>query len=220
VAAAAESAKKKLIEVAVKDQKSPFYGAKPEELAYARGEITGNGKSVSVEQLLGGLGRSAIEATGSSAPGDETHKYAFNSFGAQFCEVRVHALTGEIRVNRFFSVMDTGTVVSEKTARNQIMGGIVFGIGMALLEGTHYDARTGWIANRNFAEYLVPTNADVHAIDVEFINRPDLQFNPIGARGVGEIGITGTPAAIANAVFHATGKRIRQLPIRPEHLLT
>jgi len=174
---------------------------------------------LSFDQLLGVLGRSAIEATGSAAPDEEAHKYGFSSFGAQFCEVKVHALTGEVRVNRFSSVMDVGTVVSEKTARNQIMGGIVFGIGMALLEGTQYDARTGWIANRNIAEYLVATNADVPAIDVEFINRPDLQFNPIGARGIGEIGITGTPAAIANAVYHATGKRIRQLPIRPEHLL-
>jgi xanthine dehydrogenase YagR molybdenum-binding subunit len=220
VVAAAELAKKKLIDVAVKDQKSPFYGAKLEELAYASGDIRGNGKSASFEQLLNALGRSAIEATGTSAPGDEAHKYAFSSFGAQFCEVKVHALTGEVRVNRFFSVMDLGTVVSEKTARNQIMGGIVFGIGMALLEETQYDARTGWIANRNIAEYLVPTNADVPAIEVEFINRPDLQFNSIGARGMGEIGITGTPAAIANAVFHATGKRIRRLPIRPEQLLT
>lgn len=131
----------------------------------------------------------------------------------------VHDLTGEVRVKRFSSVMDIGTVVSEKTARSQIMGGIVFGIGMALLEGTQYDARTGWIANRNIAEYLVPTNADIPAIDVEFLNRPDLQFNSIGARGIGEIGITGTPAAVANAVYHATGKRIRRLPIRPEHLL-
>ena len=219
VAAAAELAKKKLIEVAVKDQKSPFHGAKPEELSYESGEIRGGGKALTFDQLLGVLGRSAIEATSSSAPGDEAHKYAFNSFGAQFCEVKVHALTGEVRVNRFSSVMDVGTVVSEKTARNQIMGGIVFGIGMALLEETQYDARTGWIANRNIAEYLVPTNADVPAIDVEFLNHPDLQFNPLGARGIGEIGITGSPAAIANAVFHATGKRIRQLPIRPEHLL-
>jgi xanthine dehydrogenase YagR molybdenum-binding subunit len=219
VVAAAELVKKKLIEVALKDPKSPFRGAKPEELSYAAGEIRGNGKSLSFDQVLAALGRSAIEATGSATPGDEEHKYAFSSFGAQFCEAKVHSLTGEVRVNRFSSVMDVGTVVSEKTARNQIIGGIVFGIGMALLEGTQYDARTGWIANRNIAEYLVPTNADVPAIDVEFINRPDLQFNPIGARGMGEIGITGTPAAVANAVYHATGKRIRRLPIRPEHLL-
>jgi xanthine dehydrogenase YagR molybdenum-binding subunit len=219
IVVAAELAKKKLLEVAAKDQKSPFYGAKPEELSYVSGEIRGNGQSLPFDRLLGVLGRSAIEATGSTAPGDEQHQYGFSSFGAQFCEVKVHALTSEIRVNRFSSVMDVGTVVSEKTARNQIMGGIVFGIGMALLEGTQYDARTGWIANRNIAEYLVATNADVPAIDVEFLNRPDLQFNSIGARGIGEIGITGTPAAIANAVYHATGKRVRQLPIRPEHLL-
>jgi xanthine dehydrogenase YagR molybdenum-binding subunit len=123
--------------------------------------------------------------------------------------VKIHGLTGEGRVNRFSSVMDIGTVISEKTARSWIMGGIVFGIGMALLEGTWYDARTGWIANRNFAEYLVPTNVDVPAIDVEFVNRPDLQFNSIGARGIGEIGITGTVAAIANAVYHATGETCR-----------
>jgi xanthine dehydrogenase YagR molybdenum-binding subunit len=219
IVVAAELAKKKLLEVAAKDQKSPFYGAKPEELSYVSGEIRGNGQSLPFDRLLGVLGRSAIEATGSTAPGDEQHQYGFSSFGAQFCEVKVHALTSEIRVNRFSSVMDVGTVVSEKTARNQIMGGIVFGIGMALLEGTQYDARTGWIANRNIAEYLVATNADVPAIDVEFLNRPDLQFNSIGARGIGEIGITGTVAAIANAVYHATGKRVRQLPIRPEHLL-
>jgi xanthine dehydrogenase YagR molybdenum-binding subunit len=219
VVAAAELAKKKLIEVAAKDQNSPFHGAKPEDLSYVSGEIRANGRSLPFDQLLGALGRSAIEATGSAAPDEEAHKYGFSSFGAQFCEVKVHALTSEVRVNRFSSVMDVGTVVSEKTARNQIIGGVVFGIGMALLEGTQYDARTGWIANRNIAEYLVATNADVPAIGVEFINRPDLQFNPIGARGIGEIGITGTPAAIANAVYHATGKRIRQLPIRPEHLL-
>jgi xanthine dehydrogenase YagR molybdenum-binding subunit len=219
IVVAAELAKKKLLEVAAKDQKSPFYGAKPEELSYVSGEIRDNGQSLPFDRLLGVLGRSAIEATGSTAPGDEQHQYGFSSFGAQFCEVKVHVLTSEIRVNRFSSVMDVGTVVSEKTARNQIMGGIVFGIGMALLEGTQYDARTGWIANRNIAEYLVATNADVPAIDVEFLNRPDLQFNSIGARGIGEIGITGTVAAIANAVYHATGKRVRQLPIRPEHLL-
>jgi xanthine dehydrogenase YagR molybdenum-binding subunit len=219
VAAAAEAIKKKLIEVAVKDQKSPFHGAKPEELSYASGQVHGGDKSSSFDQLLTALGRGAIEATGSAAPGEEEEKYAFDSFGAQFCEVKVHDLTGEVRVNRFSSVMDIGTVVSGKTARSQIIGGIVFGIGMALLEETLYDGRSGWIANRNIAEYLVPTNADVPAIDVEFLGHPDFEFNSIGARGIGEIGITGTPAAVANAVYHATGKRIRALPIRPEHLL-
>ena len=204
--------------MAIREQKSPFHGAGLEELSYASGEIHGNGKSLSFERLLTTLGRGAIEATGSAALSDEDEeKYAFDSFGAQFCEVKVHDLTGEVRVNRFSSVMDIGTVVSEKTARSQIIGGIVFGMGMALLEETRYDTQSGWIANRNIAEYLVPTNADIPAIEVEFLNHPDFEFNSIGARGIGEIGITGTPAAIANAVFHATGKRIRQVPIRPEH---
>jgi xanthine dehydrogenase YagR molybdenum-binding subunit len=220
VVAAAELVKKKLIEVAGKEQKSPFHVAKPEELSYVNGEIHSNGKSLPFDQLLTILGRSAIEATGSAALSEkDEEKYAFDSFGAQFCELKVHDLTGEVRVNRFASVMDIGTVVSERTARNQIIGGIVFGIGMALLEETRYDARTGWIANRNLAEYLVPTNADIPAIEVEFLKYPDVEFNSIGARGIGEIGISGTPAAIANAVYHATGKRIRQVPIRPEHLL-
>jgi xanthine dehydrogenase YagR molybdenum-binding subunit len=220
VLAAAESVKKKLIEIGVKDQRSPFHGAKPEELSYAGGKIHASGKSLPFDQLLSALGRGAIEATESAASGEEEDKYAFDSFGAQFCEVKVHDLTGEVRVNRFSSVMDIGTVVSEKTARSQIIGGIVFGIGMALLEETKYDARTGWIANRNIAEYLVPTNADIPHIEVEFLDYPDFVFNSIGARGIGEIGITGTPAAVANAVYHATGKRVRQVPIRPEHLLT
>jgi xanthine dehydrogenase YagR molybdenum-binding subunit len=90
---------------------------------------------------------------------------------------------------------------------------------MALLEETRYDTRNAWVANRNIAEYLIPTNADVPAIEVEFLNHPDFKFYSIGARGIGEIGVTGTPAAIANAVYHATGKRIRRVPIRPEHLL-
>jgi xanthine dehydrogenase YagR molybdenum-binding subunit len=219
VIAAAETVKKKLLEVAVKDPKSPFHGAKSEELSYERGEIRSGGKAISFDQLLTTMGRSGIEATESAAPGEEEQKYAFASFGAQFCEVKVHDLTAEVRVHRFVSVMDVGTVVSEKTARSQIMGGIVFGIGMALLEETRYDARTGWIANRNIAEYLVPTNADIPAIDIEFLNLPDSQFNSLGARGIGEIGITGTAAAVANAVYHATAKRVRRVPIRPEHLL-
>jgi xanthine dehydrogenase YagR molybdenum-binding subunit len=220
VVAAADSIKKKLVEVAVKEQNSPFHGAKPEEVSYAAGEIHGRGKSLSFDQLLTALGRSAIEAIGSAALSEEEEaQYAFDSFGAQFCEVKVHDLTAEVRVNRFSSVMDIGTVVSEKTARSQIIGGIVFGIGMALLEETRYDTRSGWIANRNIAEYLVATNADVPAIEVEFLKHPDFKFNSIGARGIGEIGVTGTPAAVANAVYNATGKRIRQVPIRPEHLL-
>jgi xanthine dehydrogenase YagR molybdenum-binding subunit len=115
--------------------------------------------------------------------------------------------------------MDIGTVVNPKTARSQVIGGIVFGIGMALLEGSQLEETTGRYANGNFADYLVATNADVPYIDVHFIGEPDTIFNSVGARGAGEIGVTGIPAAIANAVYNATGRRVRDFPITLDKLI-
>ena len=132
--------------------------------------------------MLNAIRRGAVEATESVASGDEQKKYAFYSFGAQFCEVEVNQWTCEIRVKRVTSIINIRTVVNPKTARNQIIGGIVFGIGMALLEGSHLDEPTGRYANANFADYLVATNADVPYIDVHFVGQPDTIFNPIGAR--------------------------------------
>jgi xanthine dehydrogenase YagR molybdenum-binding subunit len=219
VMTAIEAAKKKLIAVAVTGAKSPFSGMKADQISFDNGVLRAGDKSVPFEDVLSALDRSAVEGSGSAAPGEEEHKYAFLSFGAQFCEVRVNEWTGEARVNRFTSVMDVGTVVNQKTARSQVIGGIVFGIGMGLLEATKVDPNNGWIANRNIAEYLVPTNADVPYIDVEFLNLPDTTFNSLGVRGIGEIGIAGVPAAIANAIYNATGTRVRDLPITPESLI-
>jgi xanthine dehydrogenase YagR molybdenum-binding subunit len=219
VVTAVDAAKKKLISVAVSGTKSPFSGLKPSDVSYVNGALQASGKSVPFEGVLSALDRSAVEGSGSASPGEEEHKYGFLSFGAQFCEVRVNEWTGEARVTRFTSVMDVGTVVNQKTARSQVIGGIVFGIGMGLLEATKVDPNNGWIANRNLAEYLVPTNADVPHIDVEFLNIPDTVFNSLGVRGIGEIGIAGVPAALANAIFNATGTRVRDLPITLESLL-
>ena len=214
---AAESATVKLIQIAVQDVNSPFYGMT--DVSYDSGQLVGGGKREEFATVLNAIGRGAVEATESVASGDEQKNYAFYSFGAQFCEVEVNQWTCEIRVKRVTSIIDIGTVVNPKTARNQIIGGIVFGIGMVLLEGSHLDEATGRYANANFADYLVPTNADVPYIDVHFIGQPDTIFNPIGARGAGEIGVTGTPAAIANAVYNATGRRVRDFPITLEKLL-
>ena len=216
---AAESAKKKLIQLAVKDRRSPFFGAKIEEIAYRNGELVGGGKSVDFGSALSAIGRGSVEAVEMAAAGEEEEKYAFHSFGAQFCELKVNRWTGEVRLLRITSVMDIGAVINEKAARSQIIGGIVFGIGMALLEGSHLEEKTGRYANANFADYLVATNADVPYIDVHFIVKPDMIFNSLGARGIGEIGVTGMPAAIANAVYNATGRRVREFPILPEKLL-
>jgi len=128
-------------------------------------------------------------------------------------------LLPRVQVTRVVSAMNCGRVVSAKTARSQIMGGIVMGIGMALTEETSYDVKTGLPVTANLADYHVPTNADIPPIEVYFVGEPDYAFNPIGARGMGEIGITGMAAAVANAVYHATGKRIRDLPITPDKLI-
>ena len=146
-------------------------------------------------------------------------KYSFQSFGAQYVRVLVDADLGTVKVDKVASVIDIGKVLNPKTAENQIMGGVLFGLGMALMEQTVYDPNNGRVVTRDLADYLVPVNADTPGFTVEFIDKPDPYISPIGARGVGEIGITGITAAIANAVYNATGKRIRELPITPDKLL-
>ena len=140
------------------------------------------------------------------------------AFGAKFVEVRIDPDLGLIRVVRVVSAIDGGRILNEKLAASQIIGGTVGGIGMALLEETVSDPGTGRIANATFGDYLVAVNADVPNMDVIFVGGPD-PMNPIGTKGVGEIGLVGIAAAIANAVYHATGKRIRELPITLEKLL-
>lgn len=145
--------------------------------------------------------------------------YAFHSFGAQFVKVKVDKDLGTVHVDKAVAVMDIGTVMNAKTATNQIMGGMIFGIGMALMEDTVYDPNRGRIVTRDLAQYLVPVHADMPEFSVEFINKPDTLISPIGARGIGEIGITGITAAVANAIYNATGKRVRDLPITPDKLI-
>jgi xanthine dehydrogenase YagR molybdenum-binding subunit len=140
------------------------------------------------------------------------------AFAAKFVEVRVDPDLGLLRVARVVSAIDGGRILNSKTARSQIIGGTVGGIGMALLEETVTDPGTGRIANATLGDYLVPVNADIPDLDVLFVGEPD-RFNPIGVKGVGEVGLDGIAAAIANAVFHATGRRIRSLPITIDRLL-
>jgi xanthine dehydrogenase YagR molybdenum-binding subunit len=151
--------------------------------------------------------------------GVDHKKYAFHSFGAQFVKVLVDPLLGTVRIARCVGVMDIGKVLNLKTAKNQIMGGMIFGIGMALMEGTAYDPQNGRVVTRDLTDYLVPVNADMPEFDIQFLDIPDPYISPVGARGIGEIGITGITAAIANAIYHATGRRVRDLPITSDKLL-
>jgi xanthine dehydrogenase YagR molybdenum-binding subunit len=160
-----------------------------------------------------------IEADFKSDPNkEEREKFSYQSFGAIFVEVAVD-LFGQVRIKRAVSVYDVGRILNPRLARSQIMGGNLFGFGMALMEGTVPDVNSGRIVNANLAEYQIPVCADVPEFDIDFIDEPDPHMPGLGARGIGEIGIVGAPAAVANAIFHATGKRVRDLPITPDKLI-
>ncbi|MEP7078317.1 MAG: xanthine dehydrogenase family protein molybdopterin-binding subunit [Chthoniobacterales bacterium] len=214
---------KALAELAVKDSKSPLYNSKSEDIAMvAPGRIglkNDRAKSDGYGDILKRAGRDAVEVQSELKEPEENKKQAFQSWGAHFCEVKIDPLLPRVQVTRVVSVMNCGRIVTAKLARSQIMGGVVMGIGMALTEETAYDPQTGLPATRNLADYHIPTNADIPYIDVHFVGEPDFAFNPIGARGMGEIGITGIAAAVANAVYHATGKRVRDLPITLDKLI-
>ncbi|MBC5794779.1 xanthine dehydrogenase family protein molybdopterin-binding subunit [Sphaerospermopsis sp. LEGE 00249] len=163
--------------------------------------------------------RAAFEATGTSAGSEVANKWAFQSWGAHFCEVSVDEEIGRLQVTRWVSVMNIGQVMNAKTAASQIRGGVIMGIGHALMEECLFDPNIGYPVVYDLATYHYPTHADIPRIDVTFVGEPDLNFNRAGVRGVGEIGITGVSAAICNAVYHATGKRLRELPITPDKLI-
>jgi xanthine dehydrogenase YagR molybdenum-binding subunit len=173
----------------------------------------------SLPELLARHNMEFVDGTSEAKPGDEEKRYAMHAFGAQFAEVRIDADLGEIRVSRFVGAFDAGRVMNAKTARSQLIGGIVYGLGMALLEETHVDGETGRIVNANIAEYLVPVNADVPDIQTIIVPNDELISNPLGAKGIGELPMVGVAAAVANAVYHATGVRVRKVPIRIEDLL-
>lgn len=158
-----------------------------------------------------------VEAT--SGPGEERKKYAFCSSAAHFCQVRVHVKTGKVKIEKLVCIADGGKIVNEKAAANQMSGAAVGGIGMALMEEKLIDAKLGGLVGDDLAGYHFPVNADAPMIDVRFIGKPDPHINPTGAKGLGEVGIIGTAAAIANAIYHATGKRLRNLPITPDTIL-
>src|SRR6266849_8965005 len=171
------------------------------------------------EEYGGSVPAGGLEASGAFDTNPEAQQFSMHAFGAQFAEVRVNVDTGEVRVPRLLGVFAAGRIINPKTARSQLLGGMTMGLSMALHEASVLDPRFGDYVNHDFAEYHIATNADVGTIDVTWIDEEDLHVNPMGAKGVGEIGIVGTAAAIANAVYHATGIRVRDLPITLDKLL-
>lgn len=222
VHAACSSLKTTILKLAVEKQGSALNGQKPEDLVLEEGFVYAaanpSGK-VALADILKQNNLPSLEVTEASKGGAEQQKYSMYSFSIHFAEVRVHPKTGVVRVKRVVTVADSGKIVSPKTAASQMIGGVTGGIGMALTEEAVIDHRFGRFVNNNLADYHVPVSADVPHIDTIFINKPDPYINPMGAKGMGEIALIGFAAAITNAVYHATGKRIRELPVTPDKLI-
>jgi xanthine dehydrogenase YagR molybdenum-binding subunit len=213
------SLRERLIRIAVADAKSQLNGKRPEEVQVENGVLSAGDRTDTYTEILRRAGAHAIEEHGEAKPGPDRKQYSMNSYGAQFAEVLVDPDLGTVRVSRLVGAFSAGRILNARTARSQLISGMVWGIGMALHEQAVYDRRLGRIITRDLADYHLPTNADVPDIDPILIEEEDSHVNPAGVKGLGEIGITGTAAAIANAVFNATGVRVRALPITPEKVL-
>lgn len=184
-------------------------------------QLSGNteGGNSGYAQILQQHNLPQIEVTVTSQGGPEQKTYAMYSWSVHFMKVLVHPVTGVVKIDKAISVADCGKIISSKTARSQMIGGTIMGSGMALMEEAVIDHRYGRLVNNNFADYHVPVQADIPQIEALFVNKPDPYINPIGAKGMGEIATIGVAAAVANAVYNATGKRIRELPITPDKLV-
>jgi len=226
VFAAADEAIGSLKTLAVSLPGSPLANHKPDDLGFENGEVfvknDSSGKRVPFSELLKRANLRMVAGNGRSPAtfGDPKPKFSTQSFGCHFAEVTWQPEIARLRVNRVVTVIDAGKIINTLAGRNQIQGAVVMGVGMALLEHTEYDPQNGAPINSSLADYVVAVNADAPSVDVHFLDFPDKELNQVGARGIGEIGLAGIAAAITDAVHHATGVRVRELPIKIEDLLT
>lgn len=222
VKATCEKARSQALALAKQLPNSPLARTKNNDLKAIDGKLSDRNNpssSISYADILAQTNNESITAEATSAPGNEKQQYSMHSFSATFVEVRIDEMLGDINVRRVVSAVDVGKIINPHTSKSQTIGGVVGGIGMALQEHTYQDNRYGNYVNANLGEYLVPVNADTPQIEAIFCGEPDYNANPLGARGIGEIAIVGTAAAVANAIYHATGKRVRDLPITPDKVI-
>src|SRR3989440_3847529 len=223
--AAADNAIESLLKIATSTPGAPFERRKPADLAFGGGKVfvkaDGSGSGVPFADVLRRANLRLATGSGKSEStfGNPKPKFSMHSYGCHFVEVTWQPEIARLRVNRVVSVIDAGRILNPLAGRNQFEGAVVRCIGMALFEHTHYDPQNGAPINSNLADYVVAVNADTPPIEVHFLDYPDKEINEVGARGIGEIGLAGIAAAITAAVHHATGVRVRELPVRIENLL-
>jgi xanthine dehydrogenase YagR molybdenum-binding subunit len=214
---------KKLLKLAQDMDDSPLKGVDFEDAQFVNGHIRANediSRTVAIRDVLAASGEEKVEAEGKAGPNPINQlKYSMHSHNAVFVEVKVDEDLGTIHVTRVVNAVAAGRILNPKTARSQVLGGTVWGISMALMEETYMNNDLGRYANHNYAEYHIPVNSDIHKIDVVFVEEEDDIVSPLGVKGVGEIGMLGVAAAVCNAVYHATGKRVRDLPLTIDKLL-
>jgi xanthine dehydrogenase YagR molybdenum-binding subunit len=220
VIAVCDAIKLSLKEMAI-ESIAAFKNLKPDDIKYETGKLfaPSNTASIHFMDLLKETGKPELQVSKSSSGFAQRDKYATNSFSVHFVKLHVHPVTGVIKLKHMVSAADAGKIISEKTARSQMVGGAVGGIGMAMTEETLLDHRFGRYINSNFVDYHVPVHADVPPMDIVFTNQPDFIISPTGAKGIGEIALVGVAPAILNAVYNATGKRVRDLPVTPDKLI-
>jgi xanthine dehydrogenase YagR molybdenum-binding subunit len=214
--------KLKLADLAIADPGSPLHGLKTLDIEVRDGKLVNRNdpsQTDNLTDLIARNGNKPVEAMGSAEPSESRDSMSSQSWGAVFAEVAVDKDTHMVKVRRVVATYDIGTLLNQKTGISQLMGGIVWGVSFALHEEAQIDPVYGRVVNESLAEYHVPVNADIGTLDITVLNIPDLKFNPVGSRGIGEIGITGTAAAVANAIYNATGQRIREYPITPDKLM-
>jgi xanthine dehydrogenase YagR molybdenum-binding subunit len=209
----------RLTEMATGDPASPLFGAAPEAVEFRDGLITVENRSETLAALVSRLAPQGVEAEGSSTPAPDIRQFASYSHGAQFAEVGVDPITGEVRLRRMLGVFACGRILNPKTARSQLTGGMIWGVGTALTETNRIDERYGSLIAQDLGTYLPPVHADIANVDAYFLPEVDDKANTLGIKGVGEAGICGAGAAIANAVYNACGARVRDYPLTPERVL-
>ncbi len=208
-----------LAELAIGDPNSPLYGGDPTYVTFGNGNIAIENRSESLATLVSRAAPEGVYVEGAISPAADARDYSQHTYGGHFAEVGVDTVTGEVRMRRMFGVFAAGRILNAKTAKSQVTGGMIWGVGTALTEANVVDNRYGSFINQDMSGYLVPTHADIVDLDAIFLDEADDKANPMGIKGVGELGICGAGAAVANAIYNACGVRLRDFPMTPDKVL-